>query len=94
MNIVKDIMPLSNFRRQASKIVKKLVREKRPAFITVNGKVAVVVQDADSYQQLFDKIEELETMLSIKRGLDDISTGRVSDLSEVTARLRARHAEI
>ena len=94
MNIIEDIMPLSNFRQQASEIIKKLGQVKRPIFITINGKVAAVVQDAESYQQILDKIDELETMLSIQRGLEDISAGRVSTLDEVSARLKARHEQV
>ena len=94
MNIIEDIMPFSNFRQQASEIIKKLGQVKRPTFITINGKVAAVVQDAESYQQILDKIDELETMLSIQRGLEDISAGRVSTLDEVSARLKARHEQV
>lgn len=94
MNIIEDIMPLSNFRQQASEIIKKLNQVKRPTFLTVNGKVAAVVQDAETYQQILDKIEELETMLSIQRGLDDISSGCVSTIDEVSARLKVRHEQI
>ncbi len=92
MNIIEDIMPLSSFRQQASDIIKKMNTAKRPTFITINGKVAAVVQDAESYQQILDKIESLETMLSIARGLEDISGGRVSSLESVSEKLKARHA--
>jgi prevent-host-death family protein len=38
----------------------------QPLVLTVNGKAKVVVQDAKSYQQLLDKIEELEAIAGIK----------------------------
>ena len=41
-----------------------------------------------------ENIDELETMLSIQRGLEDISAGRVSTLDEVSAKLKARHEQV
>lgn len=63
LNIIEDIIPLSNFRQQASDIIKKIQVKRRPVFITINGKVEAVIQDAKSYQAMLNKIEELETLL-------------------------------
>ena len=60
MNILEDIIPLSGFRQQASDTIKKIQIKKRPIFITINGKVEAVIQDAKSYQSMLDKIKELE----------------------------------
>ena len=52
MNVIRDIQTLSDFKRDASKIVRQIKTTKEPVILTVNGKAAVVVQDAESYQQL------------------------------------------
>ncbi|MBO7243684.1 MAG: type II toxin-antitoxin system Phd/YefM family antitoxin [Alphaproteobacteria bacterium] len=63
LNIIEDIIPLSNFRQQASDIIKKIQVKRRPTFITINGKVEAVLQDAKSYQTMLTRIEELEALL-------------------------------
>ena len=63
LNIIEDIIPLSAFRQQASDIIKKIQVKRRPTYITINGKVEAVIQDAKSYQMMLTKIEELEALL-------------------------------
>jgi prevent-host-death family protein len=48
----KDVHSLSEFQRNAKKMLKELKKSKRPALLTVNGKGAVVVQDAAAYESL------------------------------------------
>ncbi len=64
LNIIEDILPLSAFRQQASDIIKKIQVKRRPTFITINGKVEAVLQDAQSYQAMLNRIDELETSLN------------------------------
>ena len=94
INVIQDIMPLSSFRQNASEIIKQLGSCRRPQYITVNGKVEVVLQDAATYQAQMDKIEELETMLSIQRGLEDVANKRVKPLEDVVKGIKARHENI
>lgn len=65
LNIIEDIIPLSVFRQQASDIIKKIQIKRRPTFITINGKVEAVIQDAKSYQALLNRIEELESIVNV-----------------------------
>jgi PHD/YefM family antitoxin component YafN of YafNO toxin-antitoxin module len=46
-------------------------KTKRPVVLTVNGKGAAVMQDAEAYQHLLADAEE-----SIRQGLDDVAHGR------------------
>ena len=58
-----------------------------PIVLTVNGKAEVVVQDAKSYQQLLEKIENLET-ISLRRGFA-LSTGqKLQRVAEIKRRKR------
>lgn len=45
--------------------------------LTVNGHAELVVQDAASYQEMIERIEELELAAAIQAGLDDVKAGRV-----------------
>jgi prevent-host-death family protein len=47
-------MSLSTFKRDSNKVMRQMKKTKEPVVLTVNGKAAVVVQDAESYQKLLE----------------------------------------
>ena len=59
-NIGKDIHSLTDFKRSTSDLVEQLHKTRRAIVLTVNGRPAVVVQDADAYQEILDRLQELE----------------------------------
>ena len=46
MKLARDIMSLSTFKRDSNKVMRQRKKTKEPVVLTVNGKAAVVVQDA------------------------------------------------
>jgi PHD/YefM family antitoxin component YafN of YafNO toxin-antitoxin module len=62
MILPSDIHTLDSFRRQSKLHVDRLKESGRPEVLTVNGKAAVVVQDAAAYQAQMEKIEVLEAL--------------------------------
>jgi prevent-host-death family protein len=60
LNIGQDIHSLTDFKRRTSNLVAQLHETKRPIVLTVNGRPEVVVQEAQAYQQLLDRLTELE----------------------------------
>ena len=40
-----------------------------PIVLTINGKAELVLQDAVSYQQLLNTIEELKTIVKVEKAL-------------------------
>ena len=60
MDITKDIQPMTTFRNHSAEIMRHLRDTKRPVILTVNGKAAAVVQDAEAYQHLLDLTERAE----------------------------------
>jgi len=44
-------------------------RTKAPVVLTVNGKAELVVQDAESYQELLEVKDRIEAIEGIRRGL-------------------------
>ena len=54
LDITKDIQSLTTFRRRSGDFMKQIKKSKRPVVLTVNGKAAAVVQDAEAYQRLLD----------------------------------------
>ena len=69
MKLTRDIHSLSTFKRDTAKLVRQMKKTKAPVVLTVNGKAELVVQDAESYQQLLDAKEAIE---GIKDGLQSM----------------------
>ena len=49
LDITKDIQSLTTFRRRSGDFMKQLKKSKRPVVLTVKGKAAAIVQDAEAY---------------------------------------------
>lgn len=62
MKIARDIMSLSTFKRDSNKVMRQMKKTKAPVILTVNGKAAIVVQDAESYQGLLDLKERSDVV--------------------------------
>ena len=91
LDITKDIQSLTNFRRKSAQFLKQLKKSKRPVVLTVNGKAAAVVQDAEAYQRLLDIAARADVYEAIRQGLDDIDHGRTRPAREVLDELRRRY---
>jgi hypothetical protein len=61
-----------------------------PVVLTINGKAELVVQDAASDQRLFNRMDELEELEGIKRGVADVEAGRVTPLKEFEKEFRKK----
>jgi len=69
MKLARDIMSLSTFKRDSSKVMRQMKKTKEPVVLTVNGKAAVVVQDAESYQKLLELKERAEVVDILRQRL-------------------------
>jgi prevent-host-death family protein len=91
-DITSDIQSLTTFRRSSGDFMKHLKKTKRPVVLTVNGKAAAVVQDAEAYQRLLDIAARADAGEGIRQGLDDVAHGRTRPAKEVFDAIRRRHA--
>jgi prevent-host-death family protein len=89
MDITKDIQPMTIFRNHSAEIMQHLKDTKRPVILTVNGKAAAVVQDAEAYQHLLDLAGEANAAEGIRQGLEDLRNGRTRPASAVFDEIRA-----
>lgn len=88
LDIANDIRSLSDFKRNTSELVDRLKKSGNPLVLTINGRAQVVVQDAEAYQELLERVEAIE---GIQRGLADVKAGRTKPAREVFNRLRRKH---
>jgi prevent-host-death family protein len=88
-----NIQSLTDFKRNASSYVDRIRETKSPLVLTVNGKAAVVVQDAMAFQALVERMESMETQIQalklaalkqdIQVGTQQLETVQYQDYNEV-----------
>jgi prevent-host-death family protein len=86
-----NIYPLSEFQRAAKAFLEKLRGTKEPIILTVNGKASVVVQDAQSYQELLDRLELLEAIAGIHKSIEEFELGKGIPLDRAFGQLRDKY---
>ena len=91
INLSQDIQSLSTFKRNTNQLIIQMKETGNPVVLTVNGKAELVVQDAESYQKLLDAVEHLETIIGIKKGLEDITRGETQLLNEFIQEMQQKH---
>ncbi|MFP2927102.1 type II toxin-antitoxin system Phd/YefM family antitoxin [Pyxidicoccus sp. 3LG] len=88
LRVSEDIVPISEFKAQASEWLRKLGESGQPLVITQNGKPAGVLLSPESFDELTEKVRFIA---SIEEGLEDARGGRVHPHAEVVAELKRRY---
>ncbi|MGD0517722.1 MAG: type II toxin-antitoxin system Phd/YefM family antitoxin [Thermoguttaceae bacterium] len=91
LDISRDIKPLSNFKRDSVAVIGQLKRTGRPVVLTINGKAEIVVQDAKSYQNLLNLIDQAEAVMGIRQGLSSIERGEGLPAEQAFEKLRKKY---
>ncbi len=76
IQISEDILPLGQFKIQASALLKSINSSNRSIIITQNGKPAAVVLSPSEFYRLNTQSRFLS---AVQQGLDDVQAGRVID---------------
>jgi prevent-host-death family protein len=90
IDLSKDIRSLTDFKRQTTSLVKRMKKTGHPVVLTVNGKAEIVVQDAESYQKLLERIDRAEAIEGIRKGLADVQHGGTRPFREAIEDLRRK----
>jgi prevent-host-death family protein len=83
LDITKDIQSLTTFRRRSGDFMKQLKKTKRPVVLTVKGKAAAVVQDAEGYQRLLDIAAHASAEEGIRQGVEGAKEGKARPARDV-----------
>lgn len=86
-----ETTPLSDFTRDAAAAIRRLKATCQPEVLTVDGQPAVVVQEVHAYWQILDRLDRLEAIEGIRRGLEEMRRGEGIPAEEVFAELRAKY---
>ncbi|MDE1162753.1 MAG: type II toxin-antitoxin system prevent-host-death family antitoxin [Acidobacteriaceae bacterium] len=88
---VRDIHSVTDFQRNAKAHISRLRKTKSPMVLTVNGTASIVVQDAETYQEQMDRLEQLEEerrfVVAVNEGLADVEAGRTMSLEQFRTRM-------
>ena len=91
LDITKDIQSLTTFRRRSGDFIKQLKKSKRPVVLTVKGRAAAVVQDAEAYHRLLDIAALVDAREGIRQGLEDSKKRKSRPAKEFFAEFEAEH---
>jgi prevent-host-death family protein len=82
IDIARDIDSLSEFKRDTKAFIARLKKTGSPVVLTINGKPAVVVQDASAFQKVIDQENRREMEEFLRESLADADAGRTVDALE------------
>ena len=80
-----DIVPISDFKVNPSRIVRQVQNAHRPVVLTNRGRGVAVVQALQDYES---DVEERKFLKAIVKGMVDLEEGREITLSNVKKRLK------
>ena len=84
LQISEDILPVGEFKTNASRVIRRLQATKRPFVITQNGKPAAVLITPDEFDRLSEHVRFLD---AVDEGLSDSAAGRMIEDAELTREL-------
>jgi hypothetical protein len=86
-----DIHSLTDFQRNAKGFVRRLRKSRRPELLTINGKAAVVVQDAAAFAEMIESFERAYTIEAVRVGIEQADAGKGVPLERAMRELRAKY---
>ncbi len=87
---LREIRSVTEFQRNIKDYVERIKENKTPLVLTVNGRAELVVQDAESYQLILERLERAEALAAIRRGMEQFDRDEGIPLDEAEARLRKK----
>ena len=87
---LREVRSVTEFQRNIKEYVGRLKEKKTPLVLTVNGRAELVVQDAESYQLILERLERAETLAGMRRGMEQFERGEGISLDEAETQLRKK----
>ncbi|MGA2717005.1 MAG: type II toxin-antitoxin system Phd/YefM family antitoxin [Bryobacteraceae bacterium] len=84
-----EVRSVTEFQRNIKDYVGRLKETKTPLVLTVNGRAELVVQDAESYQLILERLDRADTLAGNRRGIEKIERREAIPLDEAERQLRA-----
>ncbi len=88
MYTTRDIYPVSDFNRKTSEHIKRIQDTRKPEVLTVNGKAAIVLVDPDSYDEMLQNQELLQSLKNIAIANEQHENGQSKPAKQVYQELK------
>ena len=85
---LREVRSVTELQRNLKVYVGRLKKKKTPLVLTANGRAELVVQNAERYQALLDRLESAEIVAACREGLDQVAQGQTIPLKEAMKRIR------
>lgn len=85
-----EIHPLADFVTNSAAHMERLGASGQPEVLTVDGHPRLVVQDANSYDALLDRLEKAELLASLLQGVKRMEEGKGIPLEDLETELNKR----
>ena len=89
---LRDIRSVTDFQKNIKSYVQKLKGSRLPMVLTVNGKAELVVQNAETYQELLNEVEHARFVAAVNKGIEEMESGLGLDAAESLSELRDKLA--
>jgi len=80
-----NIVPISDLRREASRVVNTVREGSDVVYITQHGRPAAVLVDYEQYEVMLEQLEDLADIISIKQAANEPERDYEAFLAEMTA---------
>ncbi len=91
IQISEDILPISQFKAHASRIIRELQESERPIVITHDGRAAAVLLSPQEFDRLSYRARFVR---SVEAGLADTQAGRMTSDEEFESELEEEFAAL
>ena len=89
-----NIHALDHFKRNTAEFRERLKQTGQPEVLTVDGRPELVIQSAEAFQKLLDRLEELQCLEHLRESIAQADAGNTIPAAEVFARIREGLADI
>lgn len=89
---LREIKSVTEFQKNIRSYVQKLKGSRTPMVLTVNGKAELVVQNAETYQELLDEVERARFVAAVNVGIQEMEAGLGRDAGDALGELKAKLA--
>ena len=86
-----ETQSLSDFQRDAGTVLVRARASGAPILLRQEDGVEIVIQDAEAYRAMWERLQLLEDVEALREGLEDIRAGRTRPAEEVFTELRRKH---
>lgn len=87
MRYSSQVKPISYLKAHAAEVLTQLDEQREPLIITQNGEAKAVLQDLASYEETQETLALLKVLAL---GNHDVEAGKLTPVTDVIARLRAK----